>query len=544
MDVSQDMIVRIHDCGTTHGIWVGEVVEKGHVIDTFGNRIRGRYPVNDIVDPATGEVLHPKTKLMMPEDAELFEKHGIYKVYIRTPLGCQARSGLCAVCYGMNLATSEEVNSGGWSDYDLNLGYLYADEVSMHTAGAPGTYTNALTVASADNVGNTGHFFAVGDKKIFYTESTNYGNAPITSLSGTYEYVVLTGYGSLEDYAALGDALEGRIAVCSRGQLTFTEKATNAVNAGAVGTIIFNNESGTINLALDGYRVKAPCVSISQAEGEHMKSSAKPVTDQAGNVLYYLGELTITDEIDYALRGDEYQTMSYFSSWGVPGSLELKPEITAPGGNIYSLDGVTYGGKSYANNSGTSMASPQVAGISAVLAQYIRGSGLEEKTGLDARQLIQSLIMSTATPIRDGENSGYYYPVLQQGAGLANVYSAIAADSVILMDEDATDSASDGKVKAELGDDPDRQGRYSFSFTLQNITDQPLTATLFIHSDEDHRCPMAEGMQMYTALVDHGVPARLCYFRGENHELSRSGKPKHRIRRLTEITDWIERYTK
>ena len=84
-------------------------------------------------------------------------------------------------------------NSGGWSDYDLNLGYLYADEVSMHTAGAPGTYTNALTVASADNVGNTGHFFAVGDKKIFYTESTNYGNAPITSLSGTYEYVVLTG---------------------------------------------------------------------------------------------------------------------------------------------------------------------------------------------------------------------------------------------------------------------------------------------------------------------------------------------------------------
>lgn len=77
-----------------------------------------------------------------------------------------------------------------------------------------------------------------------------------------------------------------------------------------------------------------------------MKSSAKPVTDQAGNVLYYLGELTITDEIDYALRGDECQTMSYFSSWGVPGSLELKPEITAPGGNIYSLDGVTYGGKS------------------------------------------------------------------------------------------------------------------------------------------------------------------------------------------------------
>ena len=70
------------------------------------------------------------------------------------------------------------------------------------------------------------------------------------------------------------------------------------------------------------------------------------------------------------------------------------------------------------------------------------------------------------------------------------------------------------------------------------------TPTLFIHSDEDHRCPMPEGMQMFTALTDRGVPARLCYFRGENHELSRSGKPKHRIRRLKEITDWIEKYTK
>lgn len=71
-----------------------------------------------------------------------------------------------------------------------------------------------------------------------------------------------------------------------------------------------------------------------------------------------------------------------------------------------------------------------------------------------------------------------------------------------------------------------------------------VTPTLFIHSDEDYRCPMAEGMQMFTALADRGVPTRLCYFRGENHELSRSGKPKHRARRLKEITDWFQQYTK
>lgn len=70
------------------------------------------------------------------------------------------------------------------------------------------------------------------------------------------------------------------------------------------------------------------------------------------------------------------------------------------------------------------------------------------------------------------------------------------------------------------------------------------TPTLFIHSAEDYRCPMPEGMQMYTALMDRGIPARLCYFRGENHELSRSGKPKHRIRRLQEMTDWFAKYTK
>lgn len=70
------------------------------------------------------------------------------------------------------------------------------------------------------------------------------------------------------------------------------------------------------------------------------------------------------------------------------------------------------------------------------------------------------------------------------------------------------------------------------------------TPTLFIHSEEDYRCWLAEGIQMFTALKYHGVDARLCMFRGENHELSRSGKPKHRIRRLTEITNWMDKYLK
>ena len=74
--------------------------------------------------------------------------------------------------------------------------------------------------------------------------------------------------------------------------------------------------------------------------------------------------------------------MSDFSSWGVPGTLEMKPEITAPGGNIYSVNGLIAGGTSYENMSGTSMATPQVAGMVALVAQYIRESGLTQKTGL------------------------------------------------------------------------------------------------------------------------------------------------------------------
>ncbi len=72
--------------------------------------------------------------------------------------------------------------------------------------------------------------------------------------------------------------------------------------------------------------------------------------------------------------------------------------------------------------------------------------------------------------------------------------------------------------------------------------DKVKTPTLFIHSDEDYRCPLPEGMQMFYALRLHGVPTRMCIFKGENHELSRSGKPKHRIRRLREITEWMEKY--
>ena len=144
VDVSQEVIIRQHDCGTENGIWVGAVYDKnGDIIDTFGSRIRGRYPVHDVVDPATGELLHSKDVMMMPEDAAKFEAHGISKIYIRTILACRARVGVCAKCYGMNLATSKEVDLGE------AVGIIAAQSI-----GEPGTQLTMRTFHSGGVAGD------------------------------------------------------------------------------------------------------------------------------------------------------------------------------------------------------------------------------------------------------------------------------------------------------------------------------------------------------------------------------------------------------
>lgn len=75
-------------------------------------------------------------------------------------------------------------------------------------------------------------------------------------------------------------------------------------------------------------------------------------------------------------------------------------------------------------------------------------------------------------------------------------------------------------------------------------TENCITPTLFIHSENDYRCPVTESIQMFTALQYNGVESRLCIFNGESHGLSRSGRPRNRINRLKEITDWFEKYLK
>ena len=368
-------------------------------------------------------------------------------------------------------------NASSWVAEAQNAGYLYADDVSMDMVGSPGSYTNSLCVASIDNAGVTGEYFTVGENVVVYTQSTGFKNQPLATIAGEHESLLIDGVGTEEEFSAIASELEGKIAVCSRGTTAFYQKAEAAVANGAIATIIYNNQPGSISMDLTDYTQTAPCVSVTQADGAMLKAAATPVT---GAVQYYVGKLTVKEGIGSQIREEKYHTMSDFSSWGVPGTLEMKPEITAPGGNIYSVNGLIAGGTSYENMSGTSMATPQVAGMVALVAQYIRESGLAQKTGLTPRVLAQSLLMSTAVPqLEDwGEEGDGYYPVLRQGAGLANVGAAVSADSYILMGEDATKSYADGKIKAELGDDPEKTGRYEFSFSFFNLTESEQTYAL------------------------------------------------------------------
>lgn len=385
-------------------------------------------------------------------------------------------------------------NSGAWPEYSNTLtGNLYADDASMQTDGSPGSYTNSFTVASIDNIGYTGTYIEAADGSVIFYGDTAIGYGfnfdPFTTLKGEQSYIFIDGFGTPEDWDTLSDVLKGKVAICSRGGgVNFVDKANDAIRNGAIATVIYNNVPGSILIGANGYNYTAPYITITPDDAAILKANAEE-KKTAGGYVYYEGTLVSHDDVVSGITNSG-STMSDFSSWGVPGSLQLKPEITAPGGDIYSVNGLIPGGKDYENMSGTSMASPQIAGLSAVAAQYVREAGLAEKTGESPRTLIQSLIMSTATPVFESvavdvdEETGdyiygdFYYPVIRQGAGLANISNLINAASYILMGEDATVSANDGKVKAELGDDPERKGEYTFSFSINNITDEPVAYNL------------------------------------------------------------------
>ncbi len=137
VDVSQDVIIREEDCGTTDGVEVYEITDKGQVIEKFEDRLIGRYLAADLVDEATGEVLISKDKLMTDADAALIKSRGIERIKIRSVLACACKHGVCAKCYGSNLATGTPMNLGE------AVGIIAAQSI-----GEPGTQLTMRTFHS------------------------------------------------------------------------------------------------------------------------------------------------------------------------------------------------------------------------------------------------------------------------------------------------------------------------------------------------------------------------------------------------------------
>ncbi|MFH5837376.1 DNA-directed RNA polymerase subunit beta' [Proteiniclasticum sp. C24MP] len=112
VDVSQDVIVREADCGTEEGIYIEAIREGSEIVETLGERLTGRYALEDIINPQDGEILVRKNEYIEPLMAEKIDEVGVKRVYIRSVFTCRTKVGVCGKCYGMNMATGQRINIG------------------------------------------------------------------------------------------------------------------------------------------------------------------------------------------------------------------------------------------------------------------------------------------------------------------------------------------------------------------------------------------------------------------------------------------------
>ena len=348
--------------------------------------------------------------------------------------------GLNLLCAAGNDTSSAYSNLLGT---DMNL----ITNPDNGVVGSPSTYNAALSVASINEESVYSVYFMAGGNKIKFNDSAASDDLKFEkALDGqTLEYVQVPNFGDEYDFDEVD--VTGKIALVERGSIAFTEKEQNAYDAGAAGVIVYDNEEGELpNMQVNGL---LPMIIVTKADGQFLRG---------------LEDKTITVSEDFAEDMPDAQggLMSDFSSLGVSPDLSLKPEITAPGGNVYS----TLPGDTFGNMSGTSMASPHMAGAAAVMKQYVNET-FPELSATEKQQLINQLMMSTAVPVQDED--GVYYTPRKQGAGLAQIYNAIHTGAYLTVE-------GCDRPKAELKDN--ENGTFSFTFTVHNMTDQALSYDL------------------------------------------------------------------
>ena len=346
------------------------------------------------------------------------------------------------------VAASNDYSSGmGGDKSNTNK----TDNPDSATVGAPSTYNASMSVASIN--GNKENYMHVnGDRVVFFNESYNMASKKydffemlgVTAENPKMEleYVTVPGFGYAINYAGID--VTGKIALISRGDITFEEKVQYAQEAGAIAAIIYNNVFGEISMTV-GNHITIPVISIGKDDGDAMAALASGVV-----------------KFDYANEAGPF--MSDFSSWGPTPDLKLKPEITAHGGNILSA----IPGGEYEELSGTSMAAPNMCGITVLIRQYVKEK-YPEMTVTEVRDLVNQLCMSTATIALD--TKGNPYSPRKQGAGIADIKKSTTTGAYLYVD-------GIGKTKLELGDDPTRSGVYTMTINLKNISDKALSFAL------------------------------------------------------------------
>lgn len=353
---------------------------------------------------------------------------------------------------GVNVlvAAGNETSS---TNYNAHNNLTYAEYPDNAIVASPSTLEASLSVASVDNVKSTSYYMLLGEEKLAYNNAVNSASSTpydiLDTMDGkTLEYVMVPGLGEEADYEGLD--VTGKIAVVSRGTINFGAKAENAAKAGAVACIIYDNVNGAIiNAALESFFI--PTVTVTKIAGAKLAAaSEKKVSFSEEN--YGL--------VDNPIGGG----VSSFSSKGPAPDLTIKPEISAPGGGIRSS--VLGANNAYEVYSGTSMATPHMAGEAALLRQYIEKNYPDVK-GEALGDLVNSLLMSTASPSR--ELDGTYYPVRRQGAGVANIANAIESGAYLSVE-------GCKRPKAEVGSSKD--GVYTYTATVHNMTGEAKSYTV------------------------------------------------------------------
>ena len=360
----------------------------------------------------------------------------------------------------------------------IGKGHALTQNPDYGTVASPSSYSQPLSIASvekADSIDSC--YLTVGEREVAFNdtvedktvENVTDESPSFRSLAGKeLEYVVVPNAGETKDYDGLN--VKGKIALVSRGSVEYNTKKEAAKAAGAAGILVYNNEPGMLYMQMDNYDL--PSAFISQADGKALAAVAE------GN-----RKLTVSasyGKVDNPTSGE----MSDFSSWGVTPELTLKPDLTAPGGNIKSA--TTGGG--YTTKSGTSMSAPFVSGAMALVKQYVEQKNYAF-TETDKANLVSNLLMSTADLVMAGTAP---YSPRKQGAGSVNIAAATSTKAYLT-------AVGGGRPKVELGDDVQKSGKYTVQFEIHNLSDEALTYTIggYIQTDAQEVTKQIKGQDVH-----------------------------------------------